>query len=102
MWLACLSNSLDRDQLKAILIVTITAKSNTSVTEGTKIVLRISLATTKSSTRSRLLAKPSLTVSEANVRSFVGFLKIFKAEMKAMVIVMPIIMAAIMSIANVR
>ena len=65
-------------------------------------VLRISLATTKSSTRSRALAKLSLTVSAANVRSFAGFLKIFKAEMKAMVIVMPIITAAIMSIPNAK
>ena len=47
--------------------------------------------TTKSITRSRDLAKLSLIVSAANVRSFVGFLKIFKAEMKAMVIVMPTI-----------
>ena len=95
-------HSFERDQLKAILIATIKARSDSSDKEGTRIVLRISLATTKSNTRSRDLAKLSLTVSAANVRSFVGFLKIFRAEMKAMVIVLPTITAAMNSIANVR
>ena len=54
-------------------------------------VLSISLATTKSKTRRRPLARLSLTVSDASVRSLVGFLKMFRAEMKARTMIMPII-----------
>ena len=98
----CLSNSFESDKLKTILIVTITASIAISVMEGTKIVMSISLPTSKSNASSKLLDKPSLAVSRPRVRYFVVLLKFLRNEIRAITIATPIIMPAIMSIPNVR
>lgn len=98
----CLSSSFDKDQLKTILTVTITASIVSSVIEGTKIVLRISLPTSKSNANNKLLAKLSLIVSRLKVCTEAGFLTVLRYEINAITMATPMIMPAIISIPIVR
>src|SRR5919199_6643492 len=59
----CLSISFDNDQLRTILIPTTTASIDSSFADGTRIVLRMSLPTSKSNANNNPLARRSLTVS---------------------------------------
>ena len=81
---------------------TITANIVNSVTEGTKIVLRMSLPTSKSNDNNMPLAKRSLIVSLSIVCSFIGFRNVLKKEIKARIAEIPIINPAAMSIPKVK
>src|SRR5919205_2694369 len=59
----CLSISFDNDQLSTILIATTTASIDNSFADGTKIVFRISLPTSKSKANNIPLANRNLIVS---------------------------------------
>jgi hypothetical protein len=72
--------SFDRDQLNTILMLTITASIANSLNDDTRIVFNMSLSTSKSSARSRPLAKRNLMSSLACVCSLVDLVNILRNE----------------------
>jgi hypothetical protein len=66
----CLSISFDNDQLRTILIPTTTASIESSFADGTRMVLRMSLPTSKSNANNNPLTRRNLIVSFSSVCSF--------------------------------
>ena len=98
----CLSISFDNDQLRTILIPTTTASIESSFADGTRIVLRISLPTSKSNANNNPLARRNLIVSFCWVCSSGDLRNILKNANNAVPADIAMIIPAAMSIPNVR